>query len=425
MTEAFLHYIWQFQYFDKKNLTTTDGELLHVLKTGFYNTHAGPDFANAKLRIGDLEWVGHVEIHVKASEWVQHKHQHDKAYDTVVLHVVWKNDKPILRNDGTTVPTLELNHRIEEKLLLNYTKLIQQSAPIPCADSLHQVTPILKLSALERALTQRLEIKATGILARLKKNNNDWEETLYQALGQNFGFKVNSEAFQQLTEVVPYKTLLKHADKPVQLEALLFGMAGLLDNTKDEYTTLLRKEYSLLSTKYGLTKKCLSKTQWRFLRLRPANFPTLRIAQFASLLSQKKNLFSQLISCESIKELRQLLTANQSLYWHQHYQFGKQSKKPIGQLGDDAIDTIIINTVAPLLAAYSLQKNETLWMDRALEFLSRLPAEKNAITREWDSLQWKASSAFDSQALIELKNNFCAKRLCLSCSVGANLIRSL
>lgn len=425
MTEAFLHYIWQFQYFDKKNLATIDGETLHILKTGFYNTHAGPDFTNAKLRLGNLEWVGNVEIHVKSSEWIQHKHQYDKAYDNVVLHVVWKNDKNILRSDGTTVPTLELSHRIEEKLLLNYKKLVQQTAPIPCADSLQHVSSILKLSTLERALTQRLEAKAMTLLATLKKNNNDWEETLYQALGKNFGFKVNAEAFQQLTEAIPYKTLLKHADKPVQIEALLFGAAGLIDNTKDEYTALLRKEYSLLSSKYSLAKKNLSKTQWRFLRLRPANFPTIRIAQFASLLSQQKNIFSRLISCESIKELRQLLTTTQSLYWQKHYQFGKKSAKVIGILGDDAIDNIIINTVAPLLAAYSLHKNEQLWMDRALDFLSHLPAENNVITREWASLHWKASSAFDSQALIELKNNFCTKRLCLSCSVGANLVRSL
>jgi hypothetical protein len=425
VTEAFLHYIWQFQYFDKKNLTTTNEEVLHILKTGFYNTHAGPDFTNAKLRLGNLEWVGNVEIHVKSSEWTQHKHQHDKAYDNVVLHVVWKNDKDILRSDGTTIPTLELSHRIEEKLLLNYKKLVQHTAPIPCADSLPQVSPILKLSALERALTQRLETKAMALLATLKKNNNDWEETLYQVLGKNFGFKVNSEAFQQLTEVIPYRILLKHADKPVQIEALLFGTAGLLDNTKDEYTTLLRKEYSLLSTKYSLVKKSLSKSQWRFLRLRPANFPTIRIAQFASLLSQQKHLFSQLISCESIKELRQLLTVTQSVYWQQHYQFGKPSNKVIGALGDDAIENIVINTVAPLLAAYSLHKNEQLWMDRALDFLAHLPAESNAIIREWASLHWKASSAFDSQALIELKNNFCSKRLCLSCSVGANLVRSL
>lgn len=425
MTEAFLHYLWQFQYFDKKDLATSDGEALQIRTPGFYNTHAGPDFSQAKLTIGVLDWMGSVEIHVKASEWTQHKHQQDQAYDTVVLHVVWKNDRDILRSDGTRIPTLELQHRVEEKLLLNYTKLVQQSAPIPCADSLHQVSSILKLSSLERALTQRLETKATSILATLKKNNSNWEETVYQVLGRNFGFKVNSDAFQQLTEVIPYKTILKHADKLYQIEALLFGMAGLLDASKEEYIMLLRKEYTLLSTKYDLAKKSLNKSQWRFLRLRPANFPTLRLAQFASFLSQHKHLFSQLIACESIQELRQLLSATQSSYWQQHYQIGKQSKKAIPPLGEEAITNIIINTVAPLLAAYSLQKDETLWMDRAVEFLSKLPAENNAITREWANLQWKASSAFDSQGLIELKNNFCAKRLCLSCSIGANLIRSL
>ena len=425
MTEAFLHYIWQFQYFDKKHLATSHGEAVTIRTPGFYNTHAGPDFAQANLTIGELEWVGSVEIHVKASEWIQHKHQQDKAYDTVVLHVVWKNDKVILRSDGTPVPTLELVHRVEEKLLINYNKLVQQAAPIPCADSLHQVTPILKLSSLERALMQRLEVKASVILATLKKNNNDWEETVYQTLGKNFGFKINSETFQQLTEVIPYKIILKHADKLHQVEALLFGTAGLLDTSKEEYITLLRKEYSLLSSKYGITKKSLNKSQWRFLRLRPANFPTIRLAQFASLLSQRKHHFSQLIACESIQELRQLFSVTQSQYWQQHYQIGKQSKKLIPSLGEEAITNIIINSAAPLLAAYSLHKGETLWMDRAVDFLSKLPAENNTITREWASLHWKASNAFDSQGLIELKNNFCAKRLCLSCTIGANLVRSL
>ncbi len=425
MTEAFLHYIWQFQYFDKKELTTTVGEELSIFKTGFYNTDAGPDFSQAKIKIGTLEWNGHVEIHVHASDWVQHRHQADRAYDTVVLHVVWKNDKPVLRSDGTQVPTVELKNRIAESLLLSYKKLFQHPAPIPCAESFPKISTITKLAALDRALAQRLETKSNLILNLLKKNNNDWEQTCYQLLSKNFGFKVNADAFLCLSEAVPYKLILKHTDKVHQVEALLVGTAGLLQKEEEEYTTLLQKEYKLLSAKYDLTKKQLHKAQWRFLRLRPANFPTIRIAQFAALLVRQKNIFSTLLAAESIQELKQLFDVVQSAYWQEHYVFGKKSKKPVAGLGESAIENIIINTVSPLLAAYSLQKDEPLWMERSLDFLTKVKPENNSIIRSWAELNWKAASAFDTQALIELKNNFCNKNQCLQCTIGSSIVRPL
>jgi Protein of unknown function (DUF2851) len=422
MTEAFLHYVWQHQYFDKKGLATTDGDAVTIFKHGFYNTNAGPDFQQATLKIGKIEWVGHVEIHLNASDWRTHNHQTDEAYDTVVLHVVWKNDKPIMRSDGTIIPTLELKQRVDNELILRYKKLLNHPASIPCADSLAGVKSILKLSALDKALAQRLEIKSQSILTILKENKNDWEETCYQILGKNFGFKINAEPFDQLTRAVPYKIILKHADKPHQVEALLFGTAGLLENTKDDYNILLSKEYQLLAAKFSLKDKILHKSTWRFLRLRPANFPTLRLAQFASLLTERKNIFSAILACESIQELKTIFDIHQSLYWQQHYRFGVVSKKPIPGLGDVAVENIVINTVAPMLAAYSQLKDEPLWMDRAVEFLTKIKPEANSITREWTNLGWKATSAFDSQALIELKNNFCNKRLCLQCVIGASLI---
>lgn len=425
MTEAFLHYIWQHQYFNKQNLLTSGGESVSILKTGFHNTNAGPDFSQAKIKIENLEWVGHVEIHVQASEWVQHNHQIDKAYDSVVLHVVWKNDTLILRSDGTPVPTLELQNRIDPKLLLNYKRLINHPASIPCADSIAKVNELQKLSTLERALTERLETKATNILAALKKNNNDWEETFYQTLGKNFGFKINSDAFQKLTTSIPYKTILKHADKLVQVEALLLGTAGLLEKSKDdEYIKQLHQEYTLLNAKYELGKKEIHKSQWRYLRLRPANFPTLRIAQFAAMLSSRKNIFSTLLAAESAKEVKQLFDVSQSPYWQSHYHFSKTAKKTVPDLGEAAIENIIINTVVPTLAAYSMQKNESLWMDRAVDFLLNIAPENNVIIREWDRLKWRAVNAFDSQALIELKNNFCNKRRCLSCTIGSSLVQA-
>lgn len=423
MTEAFLHYIWQFQYFDKKDLVTTEGESIAILKTGFYNTHAGPDFSQAKIKIGSLEWVGNVEIHINASEWQQHKHHHDKAYDNVVLHVVWKNDKVIARSDGSQVPTLELKNRIEDSLLLNYKNLINHPAAIPCAHALNEINSLTKISALDKALAQRLENKARVILKAFHENNNDWEETFYQLLGKNFGFKVNSEAFHALTKAVPFRSLLKHSDKLLQLEAMLFGTAGLLEKVKDDYAQSLQREYQLLQSKFNLDKKQLNESQWRFLRLRPANFPTLRIAQFATLLSVRKNIFSLILATESIVELKQLFDVTQSEYWQAHYRFDKKSKRPVPGLGEAAIENIIINSIVPTLAAYSIYKDESIWMDRAVEFLSKISAEKNSIVSEWKALGWPVNSAFDSQALIELKNNFCNRRLCLQCTIGHTLIQ--
>lgn len=423
MTESFLHYVWQYQYFDKNDLRNTQGEPLTIFKTGLPNHNAGPDFSNARIRIDSIEWMGSIEVHVNASEWLQHKHQHDKAYDTVVLHVVWKNDKPIQRSDGTAMPTLELKNRVSETLLQSYKKLVNHPDPIPCSHSLAAVPFIIKTSALERALTQRLEAKAAIILDILKKKNNDWEETTYQLLGKNFGFKVNSDPFERVTQAISYKILLKHADKPYQVEALLFGIAGLLDKKTDEYSKLLDKEYAFLKTKYLLQEKQLHKSHWRFLRLRPANFPTIRIAQFASLIGSQRHLFSAIIAAESIQGLRQLFDITQSSYWQEHYQLCKPSKGIIHGLGTVAIETIIINTVAPLLVAYSQYKDEPLWTERALGFLSKLSSEKNSIMRQWLSVGWKANTAFDSQGMIELKNNYCAKRQCLQCAIGASLVR--
>jgi hypothetical protein len=423
VTEAFLHYIWQFQYFDKKDLVTTEGESIAIIKTGFYNTHAGPDFSQAKIKIGSLEWIGNVEIHINASEWQQHKHHHDKAYDNVVLHVVWKDDKAIKRSDGSQVPTLELKNRIEDSLLLNYKNLVNQPASIPCAHALSEVKSLIRISTLDKALAQRLENKAQIILKALHENNNDWEETFYQLLGKNFGFKVNSEAFHALTKAVPFRSLLKHNDKLLQLEAMLFGTAGLLEKVKDNYAQSLQREYGLLQSKFNLAKKQLNESQWRFLRLRPANFPTLRIAQFATLLSVRKNIFSTILATESIPELKQLFDVTQSEYWQAHYRFDKKSKKPVPGLGDAAIENIIINSIVPTLAAYSIYKDESIWMDRAVDFLSKISPEKNSIISEWKALGWSVTSAFDSQALIELRNNFCNKRLCLQCTIGHTLIQ--
>ncbi len=424
MTEAFLHYIWQLQYFNKRDLCTAHGDDIHVFHPGNRNTNAGPDFSDARIKIGALEWRGSVEIHIRASNWIDHQHSTDRAYEQVVLHVVWENDKPIVRSDGTHIPTLELKNRLEPGIWERFKTLYTSAEPIPCAHGWASVPEIQKLSMLDRTLTQRLHTKAVQVQQLLTKNTNDWEQTCYQLLCKNFGFSVNAEPMLRLAEVVPYTTVLKHIDKQVQVEALLFGAGGFLDaNHTDEYFMLLKREYDILQRKYSLADRQMHVSQWKFLRLRPANFPTVRLAQLAALLCTVRNLFSKILETTSYKEACSLLAAGQSAYWHTHYQFGVLSKTAIPSLGQSSIENIVINTLVPLLTAYGKLHDEQLYTDRAITWLQQSKAENNRIVRQWNALNYSVKTAFDSQALIELYKNFCMKRRCLECAVGSYLIK--
>jgi hypothetical protein len=425
LTESFIHYLWQFQYFKKDDLKTSAGETLQIFQPGLRNSNAGPDFEEAKIKIGNLEWRGSVEIHIKASGWNDHHHSDDQAYEKVVLHVVWENDKPIKRTDGTIMPTIELKDRVDITLWNRYKNLYTSSESIPCANNWSKISDITKLSMLDKTVVSRLEAKAEIVKTFLSKNHNDWEETCYQLFCKNFGFKVNAEPMLQLAQALPYKILLKHLDKPIQVEALLFGQAGFLENVKeDEYVATLTREFNLLRKKYSLDGRQMNAVQWRFFRLRPANFPTIRLAQLASLVKGQKNLFSKIVEATTYKELVNLLDVNQSEYWQQHYQLGKKSKTVVPSLGKSSIENCIINTIAPLLVAYGQLHDEQMYIDRAITILQYLPSENNKITREWNLLGYKVTSAFDSQGLIELYNNFCLKRRCLECSIGSSIIKT-
>ena len=425
MSESFIHYLWQYQYFNKHDLVTSDGEPVSIFHPGYRNSHAGPDFLDVRLRIGDMEWSGSVEIHIDASGWVHHRHDHDAAYDNVVLHVVWNNDKAVTRTDGSILPTLELKNRVEHDLLLRYKKLVGNPEEIPCTPSFRNVTRLTIFSTLDRALMERLERKAKNVFDLLKRNQNNWEETCYQLLARNFGFKVNADPFLQLAQSLPYKLLLKHLDKPACVEALVFGQSGFLEESdaSDEYIRVLRREHAALSHKYSLQTRQLNRAQWKFLRLRPANFPTIRLAQFASLLQKQKNIVSKLLEATSYEELRAIFSVRQSDYWQNHYQAGKISRDEIAMLGDMSIDNIIVNTVVPLLAVYGKLKDDGSYLERAVAIVQQVPAEWNIITRRWTTTGIKPASAFDSQALIELYTNFCSKHRCLDCNIGASLLK--
>lgn len=422
MNEAFLHYLWQFQQFDKSGLQTVTGEKISVLKTGILNTDAGPDFSNSRLQINDIEWVGNVEIHIKSSDWQLHKHQHNEAYNNVILHVVWENDQPIARQDGSLIPTLELKSITDISLLNKYQYLIDNQSIIPCKEQFSEVSDLSKFAILDKVLAKRLQQKAQIVEQIFEQNKGDWEETAYQLLAKNFGFKLNSETFLRLAQNLPLKVLQKHRNNLTQIEAMLFGQAGLIDKV-DEYSEKLSQEYDFFSAKFSLKSNQLSSHEWKFLRTRPANFPTIRIAQLAKLITQQQSFFSLFTQTDSIEDLRNALKIEQSAYWQEHYNFGKVASKKLVGLGKDSINNILINTVIPLLACYSEKTDNQELMTRCVIFLEALPAEENHITEMWEGLGLEIKSAFDSQASIELYNNFCTQKRCLQCNVGIEILK--
>lgn len=416
MNEAFLHFIWKFQKFEAE-LTTTSGEEISIFYQGTHNHDAGPDFSEARLKIGDLEWNGQVEIHLKSSDWDHHNHTSDPAYNTVVLHVVWEHDKEILREDGTPIPTVELKNSVNLELVSDYTKYLSQPSDILCHAHLKSVNDLTWISNLDRMLAHRLENKSKRILDFAKATNYDWEETAYRTLGRNFGFSLNAETFQQLTENLPLKFVSKHSSNPQQIEALIFGVAGFLEEPVDEYQGGLKKEFDFLKQKYDLNDN-LHRTHWKFGKMRPTNFPTVRMAQFSTILLTHQKLFSLFSEISTVKELKKKLTVKPSVYWQEHYDFGKKVKKGSNALGKSSFDNLTINSVAPMLAAYSIYTDQPALMEKAVGLLEELPPEKNRYTNKWTALNKSAKSAFDSQAQITLYRDFCAKKNCLNCGIG-------
>jgi hypothetical protein len=424
MQESLIHYIWQFQYFDRMNLRTIAGEEVQVFHPGYRNANAGPDFTNARVKIDGIEWIGNVEIHIRSSGWKQHHHDKDPAYDNVILHVVWKHDNDVIHKDNSSLPTLELQHKVDAALLLRYQSLYSNPETIPCGNLIRGIPDLVRMSMVEKALFTRIESRSENIQRLLKGNKYDWEETCYQLLCRNFGFKVNNEAFFTLGCALPYKAIMKHADKLVQIEAMLFGQAGLLEeNIVDPYLEVLKREFVVLSKKFNLAEKQMNKVQWKFLRLRPANFPTIRIAQLAMLIYKTTNVFSHFISAKSYDQIYETLKVEQSDYWLHHYLFNRYIESEIPGLGKMSIDNIIINTVVPVMVAYGKLKDDDVIVENALNILQSTPCEKNMVIGNWNALGVRSRHAFDSQGLIELYTNFCLRRRCLDCNIGSSIVR--
>jgi len=417
MTENLMQFIWQNQLFDKKELKTQNNEPIEIIHQGYLNTNAGADFSMAKIKIGDILWVGDVEIHLKSSDWYKHHHDENEAYRNVILHVVGKADKKVSLNSGN-LPQFEL--KVPENLLANYDYLLKNKHELACHEEIASFSEFEFKMWLERMLIERLEDKTIKVFEVLKQVDNDWNECFYRLLLSNFGFKINALPFEMLALSLPYKIIAKHRDQIKQIEALLYGQAGFLeDEIDDSYFLQLKNEYNFLRKKYGL--KSMNKSIWKFARMRPANFPTIRLAQLAQIFYHNENLFSKLIIPQSETKIQSLFNHSISTYWQEHYLFGKKSKQKIKNLGTMSLELILINTIIPVLFAYGKRMGKQDVQDLALEIIEKLPAENNKIVRIFTQYI-KIKSAADSQAFIQLFNNYCKLRKCEKCTIGQKII---
>lgn len=421
--EDFLHYVWQFKSYSFNDLRTADGEDLKVIHQGFLNKNAGPDFNNAKIQIGETIWAGNVEIHLKSSDWLKHNHQIDASYENVVLHVVYEHDTEICRIDGSILPVLELRNRISPDLIQKYENLFLTLIDFPCAAQVHSVDKIIIDSFLSRTLIERFEQKTILVIDTLNELNGNWDETFYRFLGRNFGFKVNAVPFELFAKTVPQQIYGKHKNNPHQIEALVFGAAGFLnDKFDEEYPSALKREFQFLQKKYRI--KPLEVSIWKFMRMRPPNFPTRRLAQFAALIVKSNHLFSKIMEIKNNTELRNLfenLPINE--YWNTHYHFKKTAEHLNTQIGKSSIDNLLLNTIALFLFAYGKHTGTQFYINRAIKLLESLPAEENAVTDKFTEVGVKIENAFASQGILQLKKQYCDEKKCLSCGIGIKILK--
>ena len=419
MKESVLHYVWQYRWFAAQQLTTTDGDTVEVIDVGKRNTDAGPDFFNAKIKIGGTLWAGNVEIHQFSSDWQRHGHNSDKSYDSVILHVVRKADMLVCRTDGSLIPQFELI--FPQDIENEYFLLMNNRKWIPCADKISLIAPVYIRQWKTSLLLERLEYKIRNVRALLVQTGNHWEEAFYITLARNFGFGINGQPFELLAKSLSLTILAKHKNDLFQIEALLFGQAGLLSKEfKDDYPNLLRKEYLFLKQKYGLNQ--LESSGWKFMRIRPVNFPTVRMAQLASLIHGSSKLFSKIIENPDVSYVKNLISADTSEYWETHYTFDRESRLKDKKTGYNSVNEIIINTIIPVLFAYAEYSGNEKLKEKTLDMLEKLPPENNSIISGWRMLNMKVDSAFDSQALIQLKKNYCDEKKCLCCSIGHKVL---
>lgn len=421
MREDFLYHLWKFRKFKTEDLKTSDGEIIAILHPGFQNELAGPDFFNAKIRIGDQLWAGNVEMHLKSSDWYAHSHEIDPAYDNIILHVVWEHDVEIYRKNETVIPSLILKDKVDDAVLQSYNDLLETNHfKINCEKHFGEFSDFQIQHWLERLFFERLEKKSGLILDLLSKTGNNWEAVLFVLLARSFGSKVNADAFMNMALSLNFKIVQKLASNQFSLEALFLGQAGLLRNT-DQYAKELAEEYAFLKHKFSLENEFITSPQ--FFRLRPDNFPNIRLAQLAAYYSENKNIFQELINAKEIQSIRDLFKVRISEYWQSHYNFGKTHSQKDKKLSAAFVDLIIINCIVPLKHCYS-QHVGNQDESSVQNIICEVRSEKNAIIKLFNQLRPKtATTAMHSQALVQLKNNYCDLNKCLQCELGTSLLR--
>jgi hypothetical protein len=424
MKEEFLHYVWKYHLYYADRLKDKDGNHIDVIHPGEYNRDSGPDFFNSRIRINGTEWAGNVEIHTKASHFEVHGHHRDHSYDNVILHVVSENDKRVRNARGEEVLTVSID--FDCSLFEKYTSLINNPFIIACQDEIKQIDGFIIRHWLESLVIERMMNKSEMTGRIFSETGNDWEETFYRILSRYFGFRVNTEPFEMLAAALPFRIIRKHIDSRFQIEALLFGTAGMLDEglfknaIKDDYYRDLLKEFRILSAKYSIQP--IHGWLWKFHRLRPVNFPTIRISQLAVMLSGSGGLFSKVIEVKSSNELRKIFEVTASGYWDDHFVFGKKTRKISKSAGETAADILLINSVVPIIFLYGQYHNNREVIEGALNFLDEIRPEENSIIEEWKTAGITAGSARETQALLQLRNEYCRKRRCLECRIGSWLI---
>jgi len=422
MKEDFLHYLWKFKKFDTSNLTTSNGEKMTIENCGSYLQLAGPDFFNSQITIDNQKWAGNIEIHLKSSDWYAHHHERDPNYDSVILHVVWEHDVEIYRKNNTEIPVLVLKNLVSKDTLKNYNALMAPKSWIYCEKQIKYVNPFIMLSWQERLFFERLERKSKPIFDLVENTLQDWDTILFCQLAKNFGLNTNGDAFYNMAHSIPFSIIRKEGNDLFNLESLLFGIAGLLKiNKEDTYFKKLKTNFDYLVHKYQLEPNSFITLQ--FFKHRPDNFPTIRISQFANVYFCQQQLFSKIIKANNAKEIYEIFDKSASEYWETHYQFDKVSPKKKKALSKSFIDLLIINTIIPLQFAYAKSQGKEI-SEKLIALLNQVQPETNAIIDKFSYFGLKAQNAFETQALLQLKNEYCNKSRCLECAIGMELLKS-